>query len=251
MLIHPHTPEAHRAPSLIPIHLRQGVDLPHRDPADLAYLGRGVVGEERFQLREGRGLGLVREAVVLRRAVVGAEAQAVRAPGSIADAIQLLDPTAEDHILPNEGLVHLAVCHQEVKDSVGQGQVRVGLELHVHVGVVGGGSPTGADVHDANPGVCSLVGENPGKEDRVHLGHVVAPEDEVVSGFEILVATHGLVTLELGHEAHDRRSHTEAGVRFHVVAPEAPPEPLGHGVPVVDSPLAGTVEGHRRSTRLV
>ena len=77
------------------------------------------------------------------------------------------------------------LAHQDVEDAVGEGEVGPRGDLDVEVGVVAGRRASRRDVDDPHARVLALVLEDAAEEHRVHLGHVVAPEHEVVSGLEV------------------------------------------------------------------
>ena len=163
---------------------------------------------------------------------------------AVADLVEVLDAALEHRVLLDEGTVDLLVLDEQVQDSIGQREVAARTHLDVHVGVVRGRRAARRDVDDAHLGVPALVLEDPAEEHRVHLGHVVPPQDEVVSQFEVVVAPHGLVALELGHETHRRAGHAEARVGIQVVATQPALDPFQCGVAVVNGPLARTVHAH-------
>ena len=245
VLIHAHAPGADGASPGVAVHLGERPDLPDRDARDFTHsLGR-VVGQEFLELGQRGVTTLVFEPVVGCRSVRRIESEAVLAPRPETDLTDVLDAALEDHVLINESLADLPVAHEQVEDAVGQGQIAPRDERHVHVRVVRGRGASRADIHDPHARILAFVGQDAGEQDRVHLGHVVAPEDEVVADLEVLVAPHGLVALELRHEAGDRGSHAQTGVRLDVVRLQSGPEPLRGRVPVEHRPLAGSVDGHR------
>ncbi len=77
-------------------------------------------------------------------------------------------------------------------------------------------------------------------EDRMHLGHVRAPQHERVGVFEIVVAAHRLVHAEGAHEGGRGRGHAVTRVGIEIVRAEAATHELGCGIPLEDRPLAGT-----------
>jgi hypothetical protein len=109
---------------------------------------------------------------------------------------------------------------------------------------VAGPGGAGGEVHDPHPGRLLPLLQHAGEEHRVHLGHVVAPQHEDVGVVDVLVAPHGLVHAEGGHEAGHGAGHAEPGVRLHVVGAEPALEELRGDVAVGDRPLPGAVDGH-------
>jgi hypothetical protein len=87
-------------------------------------------------------------------------------------------------------------------------------------------------------------------QDRVHLGHVRAPQHEGVGVLDVVVAAHRLVDAEGAHEAGNRRGHAVAGVGVEVVGAEAGLHQLGGGVAFPDRPLAGAEHGDIPAARL-
>ena len=82
------------------------------------------------------------------------------------------------------------------------------------------------------------VGE-PRPQDRVHLGHVRAPEHEGIGVLEVVVTAHRLVDAEGADEAGDGRGHAVAGVRVDIVRPHPRLHELGGGIAFPHRPLAG------------
>ena len=76
-------------------------------------------------------------------------------------------------------------------------------------------------------------------QDRMHLGHVRAPQHEGIGALEILVAAHRLVHAEGAHEGVGRRRHAVAGVGIEIVGAEPGAHQLGRGVAFKYRPLAG------------
>ena len=151
----------------------------------------------------------------------------------------------------DELLVHAAALDDEVGDGVGQRQVALGHDADELVGPFRRGSAPRADVDEAHLGPLPPRLQNPGEEHRVHLRHVVAPEDEHVSRLQVVVVPHGLVHPEAGEEPGHRAGHAEAGVGFHVVRAHPGAEPLAGHVAVRERPLPGAVDGDgRRSVGL-
>ncbi len=97
----------------------------------------------------------------------------------------------------------------------------------MHLDVLGGKAAVG----DARP------------EDRVHLGHVRAPQREDVGVLGIVVTTHRLVDAEGAHEAGNGRGHAVAGIGIEVVGAEAGLHQLGGGVAFPHRPLARAEHG--------
>ena len=93
-------------------------------------------------------------------------------------------------------------------------------------------------------GFCRAPVEHAGEQDRVHLGHVVPPEDEHVGVVEVLVAAHRLVESETRQEAADGAGHAQPGIGLEVVAADAGLHALRGGVAIGDGPLAGAVHRH-------
>ena len=236
VLVDPHAPQAHRASGLVAVDLGERRDLLLGNAREGAHLLRRVVLEKAGHLRQRGALRPVLEGVTLGLV-------AVTAP---ADLFEVLDAALEDDVLFDEGAVELALLDQQMEDAVGQRQIGAGDELDVEVGVVGGRRAPGGDVDDPHPWIVALVLEDAAEEHRVHLRHVVAPDDEVVAGLEVLVAAHRLVRLELGHKADHRRGHAQTRVGVEVVGAQPATEPLRRGVAVKDRPLAGAVHGDGR-----
>ena len=141
-------------------HLLDGLD---RHAGELGDIFRGVRLEELLVLLEGHRLGIVHEEL-------GLVLQA------IADVFL---PFLEDHVLLDEILVVFLVPDDDVGDAVQERQVGLGDELDIHVGHLGGAGPAGPEVDDLHLGILQPVVDEPGEEDRVHLGHVGPPEKVV------------------------------------------------------------------------
>ena len=101
------------------------------------------------------------------------------------------------------------------------------------------------------PGLTRLGLQDAAEEHRVHLRHVVAPQDEVVASVEVLVAAHRLVALELREESRHRARHAEPRVGFEVVAAQPALHPFQRRVAVEDGPLSRAVHAHGAGAVLV
>lgn len=75
----------------------------------------------------------------------------------------------------------------------------------------------------------------------MHLGHIVAPQEESVGMIHVFVTAHGFVETEGGHKAGDCAGHAKASVGFEVVGADAAFHQFGGGVSVRDGPLARAV----------
>ena len=241
VLVDAHAPETHGASGQVAVDVGQRANLLDGHARDLADVGRRVVREERPQLVERTGPGLI-----LERVALGLVAEA-----AVADLLHVLDAAPEDHVLVDERRVNAALGHQQVEDPVGERQVGARLEQHEQVGVVRGWRAARGDVDDAGAGLDAAGLEDAAEEHGVHLRHVVAPQDEVVADVEVLVAAHGLVALELRDEPRHRAGHAEPGVRLEVVALEPALHPLQRGVTVEHGPLSRPVHPHRVRAVLV
>ena len=140
----------------------------------------------------------------------------------------------------DEILVDPAGLDDVVGDGVEQIEVGLRLEHHADVGeveraVFEGRKHGDADMRRRQPAI-----GDPGPQDRVHLGHVGAPQHEGVGGFDVVIAAHRLVDAEGAHEADRGGGHAVARIGIEVVGAEAGLHQLQRGIAFPDRPLPGS-----------
>ena len=75
-------------------------------------------------------------------------------------------------------------------------------------------------------------------QNRVHLGHVGAPQHKGIGVLKVVVATHRLVNAKGAHETRYRAGHAVARVGVDVVGAKPRLEQFGSGITFPDRPLA-------------
>ena len=145
----------------------------------------------------------------------------------------------EHRMLGDEVLVHPAGLDDVVGDGVEQIEIGLRLEHHADVGEIERAVLEGRQHRDAHMRRAQPPVGDPRPQDRMHLGHVRAPQHERVRGLDVVVAAHRLVDAEGAHEARHRRRHAVARVGVDVVGAEAGLEQLERGVAFPDRPLPG------------
>ena len=85
----------------------------------------------------------------------------------------------------------------------------------------------------------TVVGQA-GPQNRVHLGHIGAPQNEGIRVFKIVVAAHGLVDTEAAHESAHSRRHTMARVGIEIIGTEPGFHQFRCRIPLHHCPLPRT-----------
>ena len=119
----------------------------------------------------------------------------------------------EHRVLVDEVLVHPAGLDDVVGDGVEDREIGLRLEHHADVGEIERAVLEGREHGDAHMRRGEPAVGHPRPQDRMHLGHVRAPQHERVGRLDVVVAAHRLVDAEGAHEARDRRRHAVARVR--------------------------------------
>ena len=135
-----------------------------------------------------------------------------------------------------------------VGDVVQDRQIRARLEHDRDVGEIGASVGEGREHRHLHMRMAQAPVGEPRPQDRMHLGHVRAPQHERVRRLEIVVAAHRLVHAEGAHEGDRRRRHAVAGIRIEIVGAKARPHQLGGGVAFVDRPLPRAEHAERGRT---
>ena len=148
-------------------------------------------------------------------------------------------PRLNTRVLVDEILVHPAGLDDVVGDGVEDREIGLRLEHHADVGEIERAVLEGREHGDPHMRRGQPAVGDARPQDRVHLGHVRAPQHERVGGLDVVVAAHRLVDAEGAHEAGDGRRHAVARVGIDVVGAEAGLEQLGRGIAFPDRPLAG------------
>ena len=139
----------------------------------------------------------------------------------------------------DEVLVDPAGLDDVVGDGVEDVEVGLRLEHHADIGEVERAVLEGRQHGDADVRRAQAPIGDPGPQDRVHLGHVRAPQHERVGGLDVVVAAHRLVDAEGAHEADRGRRHAVARVGIEIVGAEARLHQLQCGIAFPDRPLPG------------
>ena len=126
-----------------------------------------------------------------------------------------------------------------VGDVVEDRQIGARLEDDRDVGEVHAAVGEGRQHRDLDMRMAQPAVGQPRPQDRMHLGHVRAPQHEGVGVLEIVVAAHRLVHAEGAHEGIGRRRHAVARVGVEIVRAEAGAHQLGRGIALKNRPLAG------------
>ncbi|MNL47043.1 hypothetical protein D3C87_1698090 [compost metagenome] len=140
----------------------------------------------------------------------------------------------------NEVLVDRASFNDVIGDVVKDHQIGLRLEHHGNVGQFEAAVFEGRQHDNFHMGLAQAPVGDPAPENRVHLGHVRAPEYKGVGCFYVVVAAHRLIHAKGAHEAHHRRCHAMAGIGVDVVAAKASLHQLVGGVAFPHRPLTGT-----------
>ena len=197
VLVEAHGPEADDLGLRVGVELGQRLEPVERHAGHLGRLLQRVVGDElaySSKLMSVAVVGLGGAGRLLLQRMFGA--QAVADVGLAA---------LEHGVRGDEILVDPAGLDDVVGDGVEDVEVGLRLEHHADVGeveraVLEGREHGDADMRRGQPAV-----GHPGPQDRVHLGHVRAPQHERVGGLDVVVAAHRLVDAEGAHEAGRRR----------------------------------------------
>ena len=136
----------------------------------------------------------------------------------------------EGGVVAHERLVDAAGRDDVVGDVVEDRQIRARLEDDRHVGQIHAAMGEGRQHRDLDMRMAEPAVGQPRPQDRVHLGHVRAPQHEGVGSLEIVVAAHRLVHAECPHEGVGGRRHAVARIGIEVVGAEAGPHQLGRGI---------------------
>ncbi|MCY1341897.1 hypothetical protein D9M69_278650 [compost metagenome] len=242
VLVETHGPERHHLALGIGIQLGQRLQPLSRHPRLPGGTLQGVGFDELGELLEGNvapGIGLGRVLRLLLQRVSGTQA--------VADVIGAL---GEAGVPAYELLVDRTALDDVVGDVVEDDQVGLRAEHHGNVGQLETAVLEGRQYRDLDMGIAQAPIGDPGPEDRVHLGHVRAPQHESVGGLDVVVAAHGFIHAKGAHEAHDRRSHAVTGVGVDVVGTQAGLHQLVGGIAFPDRPLPGTEHADRLGAML-
>ena len=153
---------------------------------------------------------------------------------SVADVDRALH---KGRVVLDEVLVDAAGRDDVVGDVVQDRQIRARLEHDRDIGEIRASVRERGKHRHLHMRVAQSPVGKPRPQDRMHLGHVRAPQHERVRRLEIIVAAHRLVHAEGAHEGDRRGRHAVAGIRIKVVGAKAGPHQLGGGVAFIDRPL--------------
>ena len=204
------------------------------------------------------------ERVILHKGCIGVEVDRLRRAGcrralgfdfkrmiraqSVSDVDRALH---EGRVVLDEILVDPSGRDDVVGDVVQDRQIRSRLEHDRDVGEIGASVREGGEHRHLHMRMAQSPVGKPRPQDRMHLGHVRAPQHERIRRLEIIVAAHRLVHAEGAHEGDRGRRHAVAGIRIEVVGAKAGPHQLGGGVAFVDRPLPRAEHAERGRTLLL
>ena len=140
--------------------------------------------------------------------------RALHEGGMVVDEV-LVDPSGRDDV---------------VGDVIEDGEVGARLEYDRNVGEIHAAMGEGRQHRDLDMRMAEPAVGQTRPQDRMHLGHVRAPEHEGIGGLEIVVAAHRLVHAEGPHEGVGGGRHAVAGIGIEIVGAEAGTHQLGRGI---------------------
>ena len=230
MLVEAHGPVRDHLLARIGIELGQLFQLLFGDAGELGDRLHIVIRHELGKLLEGHrsGIAAVRVLRFLLQRI--GRAQAVTDVGG---------PLLEHCVLVDEVPVHLVILDDVVGDIVEDRQIGLRGEHHAIVRQLEAAVLEGREHVHLHIRVGETAIGHPRPEDRVHLGHVGAPQHERIGLLDIVVTAHRLIHTESTHEANDRRGHAMAGIGVNVVGAETGLHQLGGSIAFPDGPLAG------------
>ncbi len=230
MLIHAHGPVGADLLVRVGINLGQALQVRFRYTGHLVGLVERVFRDQ---------LGVVFEADLVELAFTGVLRcllQRVFGTQTVAD---VGGGGVEVDVLVDELLVISLVLDDVVGDVVSDYQIglrgeddRVVCQLEAAVGV--GGEHMHFTAGFGQPRVGKTRPEN-----RVHLRHVGAPENECVGVFQVVIAAHWFIDAKGAHESAHGGGHAVAGVGVQVVGAQTRLHELGSGIALPNGPLAG------------
>ena len=243
MLVESHGPERHDLALGIGIELCKLLEEFRLHAGQFDRLFERVVRHERLEFIEVDRLHLAGVGRAGRGCL-----QRMFGPEAIADIGRALH---EGGVVAHERLVDAAGRDDVVGDVVEDCEIRARLEDDRHVGQIHAAMREGRQHRDPHMRVAEPSVRQPRPQDRVHLGHVRAPQHERVGVLEIVVAAHRLVHAEGAHEGVGGGRHAVTRIGIEIVGAEAGPHQLGRGIAFEDRPLAGAEHADCRRSLLL
>ncbi len=229
MLVEAHGPERHHLAVRIGVEFGQLLEQRRLHSRNLCRFFERVFGNE-----GGEGLEIGRRHRTRVRRALGGQLKLVLGAQPVAD---VGGPQREVGVPVDEVPVDPAGGDDVVGDVVQDREVGARPEDDGRIGQIHAAVGEGRQDRHAHMLVAQPPVGQPAPEDRVHLGHVRAPEHEGIGGLEIIVAAHRLVHAKGAHEGGGGRRHAVARVGVEIVRSEARPHELGGRVPFPDGPL--------------
>ena len=122
-------------------------------------------------------------------------------------------------------------------------KIRLRREDHREVGQLVGAVLESREYSHPDALVGKLAVGDARPQDRVHLGHVRAPQHEGVGMLDVVIAAHRLLDTKGAHEAGNRRRHAVTGIGVEIIGTEASLHQLCGRVAFPDRPLARAEHG--------
>ncbi len=147
-------------------------------------------------------------------------------------------------VLVDKRLVVGLVLDDVVGDVIEYRQVGLRHEHHVVVAQIEAAMlESRQHVHlAAFPGETRIGEARP--QDRVHLGHVGAPQHEHIGVLQVVITAHRLIRAEAADEGRHGGGHAVARIGIDVVGAETGLVQLGGGIALEHGPLAGAEHAH-------
>ena len=212
VLVEAHGPEGDDFGFRVRIELRQRFELRLRDAGKLRDRVDVIIGDEFSKFLEGhflRAAHIVRVLCFLLKGMFG--------PQPITD-IGIAQP--EIDVLGHEVLVQPPSIDDVFGDEVQDCQIGLRLEDDRHVGQIETAMLEDGENRDLHMRRTETPVRHPAPEDRVHLRHIGAPQDECVGLLDIVIAAHRLIDAEGAYEATHGGGHAVAGIGVDIVGTE-------------------------------
>jgi len=143
----------------------------------------------------------------------------------------------EVDVFGDEVVVHRVVFDDVVGDVVQDHQIGLRRKDHRDIGQVETAMLECREDGDFHMGVAEPPVGHARPQNRVHFGHVRAPQDESIGMFEIVVTAHRLVDAEGSNETGNGRGHAMARIGIDVVRTKTGLVELGRRITFPNRPL--------------
>ena len=117
----------------------------------------------------------------------------------------------------DEVALYRVILNEVIGDVVENGEIGAGFEDECCVGKIGRAVLVGGQRHDLDVWRHQPAVDDAGPQNRMHLGHVRAPEHERIRLLHIVVTSHRLVHAEGAYETDGCRGHAVARVGIEIV----------------------------------